>query len=78
MTSKPMYHKKSYKHRIKPITHIKIMNYQNNGSWDACTYDQVSYLVQYKWGQQYFPTLLFRIGITPVGRRFLLSSSVRL
>jgi trans-aconitate 2-methyltransferase len=28
------------------------MNYQNNGSWDACTYDQVSYLVQYKWGQQ--------------------------
>jgi hypothetical protein len=28
------------------------MNYQNKGSWDACTYDQVSYLVQYKWGQQ--------------------------
>ena len=28
------------------------MNYQNNGSWDARTYDQVSYLVQYKWGQQ--------------------------
>jgi trans-aconitate 2-methyltransferase len=30
------------------------MNYQNNGSWDARTYDQVSYLVQYKWGQQVF------------------------
>jgi trans-aconitate 2-methyltransferase len=28
------------------------MRYQNHGSWDACTYDQVSYLVQYKWGQQ--------------------------
>jgi trans-aconitate methyltransferase len=28
------------------------MNYQNKGSWDAHTYDQVSYLVQYKWGQQ--------------------------
>ena len=28
------------------------MNYQSNGSWDARTYDQVSYLVQYKWGQQ--------------------------
>jgi trans-aconitate 2-methyltransferase len=28
------------------------MNYQNNSSWDARTYDQVSYLVQYKWGQQ--------------------------
>jgi trans-aconitate methyltransferase len=28
------------------------MNCQNNGSWDARTYDQVSYLVQYKWGQQ--------------------------
>jgi trans-aconitate 2-methyltransferase len=28
------------------------MGYQNNGSWDARTYDQVSYLVQYKWGQQ--------------------------
>jgi trans-aconitate 2-methyltransferase len=28
------------------------MRYHNNGSWDARTYDQVSYLVQYKWGQQ--------------------------
>lgn len=28
------------------------MNYKNKGSWDARTYDQVSYLVQYKWGQQ--------------------------
>jgi trans-aconitate 2-methyltransferase len=28
------------------------MSYKNNGSWDARTYDQVSYLVQYKWGQQ--------------------------
>jgi trans-aconitate methyltransferase len=28
------------------------MRYQNNCSWDARTYDQVSYLVQYKWGQQ--------------------------
>src|ERR671911_2389166 len=28
------------------------MNYQKNGCWDARTYDQVSYLVQYKWGQQ--------------------------
>ena len=27
------------------------MNYQK-GSWDARTYDQVSHLVQYKWGQQ--------------------------
>src|SRR5919106_3426217 len=27
------------------------MSYKNNGSWDARTYDQVSYLVQYKWGQ---------------------------
>jgi trans-aconitate methyltransferase len=24
----------------------------NKGSWDACTYDQVSRLVQYKWGKQ--------------------------
>jgi tRNA/tmRNA/rRNA uracil-C5-methylase (TrmA/RlmC/RlmD family) len=30
----------------------KIMNYQDNGSWDARTYEQVSYLIQYKWGQQ--------------------------
>ena len=28
------------------------MDYKNKGSWDARTYDQVSYLVQYKWGQQ--------------------------
>ena len=28
------------------------MNYRNKGSWDARTYDQVSYLVQYRWGQQ--------------------------
>jgi trans-aconitate 2-methyltransferase len=28
------------------------MNYKNKGSWDARTYDQVSYLVQYRWGQQ--------------------------
>ena len=28
------------------------MRYQNKGSWDALTYDQVSRLVQYKWGQQ--------------------------
>lgn len=27
------------------------MNYHNKG-WDACTYDQVSHLVQYKWGRQ--------------------------
>jgi ubiquinone/menaquinone biosynthesis C-methylase UbiE len=25
---------------------------KNKGSWDALTYDQVSYLVQYRWGQQ--------------------------
>ena len=28
------------------------MRYKNKGSWDARTYDQVSYLVQYRWGQQ--------------------------
>jgi trans-aconitate 2-methyltransferase len=28
------------------------MNYQDNGSWDARTYEQVSYLIQYKWGRQ--------------------------
>jgi ubiquinone/menaquinone biosynthesis C-methylase UbiE len=28
------------------------MSYKNNSSWDARTYDQVSYLVQFKWGQQ--------------------------
>ena len=28
------------------------MRYRNKGSWDARTYDQVSRLVQYKWGQQ--------------------------
>jgi trans-aconitate 2-methyltransferase len=28
------------------------MKYRNKGSWDALTYDQVSRLVQYKWGQQ--------------------------
>jgi trans-aconitate 2-methyltransferase len=28
------------------------LKYENKGSWDASTYDQVSYLVQYKWGQQ--------------------------
>jgi trans-aconitate 2-methyltransferase len=28
------------------------LRYQNKGSWDARTYDQVSRLVQYKWGQQ--------------------------
>jgi trans-aconitate 2-methyltransferase len=28
------------------------MDYKNKGSWDARTYDQVSYLIQYKWGQQ--------------------------
>jgi hypothetical protein len=28
------------------------MNYENKGSWDASTYQQVSYLVQYKWGQK--------------------------
>jgi trans-aconitate 2-methyltransferase len=28
------------------------MGDQNSGSWDAPTYDQVSYYVQYKWGQQ--------------------------
>lgn len=28
------------------------MRYQNKGSWDARTYDQVSRLVQYKWGQR--------------------------
>jgi trans-aconitate 2-methyltransferase len=28
------------------------MSDKNNSSWDARTYDQVSYLVQYKWGQQ--------------------------
>ena len=28
------------------------MRYKNKGSWDAPTYDQVSYLVQYRWGQQ--------------------------
>jgi trans-aconitate methyltransferase len=28
------------------------MNYKNEGSWDARTYDQVTYLVQYRWGQQ--------------------------
>ena len=29
-----------------------LLKYQNKGSWNASTYDQVSYLVQYKWGQQ--------------------------
>ena len=28
------------------------MRYKSKGSWDAYTYDQVSYLVQYRWGQQ--------------------------
>ncbi len=28
------------------------MRHKNNGSWDAHTYDQVSYLVQHRWGQQ--------------------------
>jgi trans-aconitate 2-methyltransferase len=28
------------------------MYYQKNGSWDAHSYDQVSRLVQYKWGRQ--------------------------
>ncbi|HEY6885222.1 MAG TPA: class I SAM-dependent methyltransferase [Nitrososphaeraceae archaeon] len=28
------------------------MRYRNKGSWDALTYDQVSRLVQYRWGQQ--------------------------
>ncbi|MFL6408660.1 MAG: class I SAM-dependent methyltransferase, partial [Nitrososphaeraceae archaeon] len=28
------------------------MRYRNKGSWDAYTYDQVSRLVQYRWGQQ--------------------------
>jgi len=28
------------------------LRYRNKGSWDARTYDQVSRLVQYKWGQQ--------------------------
>ena len=28
------------------------MRYRNNSSWDARTYDQVSRLVQYRWGQQ--------------------------
>ncbi len=31
---------------------VQILEYQNTGSWDAHTYDQVSRLVQYKWGQQ--------------------------
>jgi trans-aconitate 2-methyltransferase len=28
------------------------LRYKNKGSWDAHTYDQVSHLVQYRWGQQ--------------------------
>jgi ubiquinone/menaquinone biosynthesis C-methylase UbiE len=28
------------------------LKYRNKGSWDARTYDQISRLVQYKWGQQ--------------------------
>ena len=28
------------------------MRCKNKGSWDARTYDQVSYLGQYRWGQQ--------------------------
>lgn len=28
------------------------MRYNNKGSWDAHAYDQVSYLVQYRWGQE--------------------------
>jgi SAM-dependent methyltransferase len=28
------------------------LRYRNKGSWDARTYDQVSRLVQYRWGQQ--------------------------
>jgi trans-aconitate 2-methyltransferase len=28
------------------------MDNENKGSWDARTYDQVSFLVQYRWGQQ--------------------------
>jgi len=31
---------------------VQILENQNTGSWDAHTYDQVSRLVQYKWGQQ--------------------------
>jgi trans-aconitate 2-methyltransferase len=30
----------------------KLLKYRNKGSWDARTYDQVSRLVQYRWGQQ--------------------------
>ncbi len=28
------------------------MGYKNKGSWDARTYDQVSHLVQYRWGRK--------------------------
>jgi ubiquinone/menaquinone biosynthesis C-methylase UbiE len=31
---------------------IQLLGYKNKGSWDAHTYDQVSRLVQYRWGQQ--------------------------
>ncbi|MGN6632190.1 MAG: class I SAM-dependent methyltransferase [Nitrososphaeraceae archaeon] len=31
---------------------IQLLKYRNKSSWDACTYDQVSRLIQYRWGQQ--------------------------
>ena len=31
---------------------IGLLKYRNKGNWNAFTYDQVSRLVQYKWGQQ--------------------------
>jgi trans-aconitate 2-methyltransferase len=31
---------------------IQLLKYRNKSSWDAYTYDQVSRLIQYKWGQQ--------------------------
>jgi len=31
---------------------IQLFKYRNKSSWDACTYDQVSRLIQYRWGQQ--------------------------
>ena len=31
---------------------IQLLKYRNKSSWDARTYDQVSRLIQYRWGQQ--------------------------
>ena len=37
---------------IQVIMRIQLLRNKNNGPWDARTYDQVSRLVQYRWGRQ--------------------------